>query len=219
MGRPTSGAAKAQQNIVLIDESTDAALGTPEVGDPYTLYNAPNATFPGLYYFDPVTQEFHLLSNAIKAVGQGFGGLSYDGVAVPLTIGTTPVKLTGFDTVEPATGPIEIGVDLGNSEIDITTVGVFQFYAQVTSIITSSRSYVIEVFKNGVKTNIEAGLDASNQTDGVFLSLSAMRSITVSDLPAVIDLRVVSSAAGSQFDILNAEFGVYRISSLEQGLV
>lgn len=150
----------------------------------------------------------------IKLLGdQGWVSQAYGALAITSTnvnsVGTTPVKITGYDQSRPDSGVINVETDESAGEITALEAGTFFMSAVLTADIDSGTEYQLLLYADGSPTGIGGTLDSSNQTGVLQLVVSALEDL---EAGTVLSLFMVADLAASQYDIELLEFSLFRVS-------
>ena len=159
-----------------------------------------------------VTEELYKIAASFAGLdglaSTVYGGLRIDSENTNL-VGASPVVITNWDESRPDSGPKGITASAAAGTLEALGSGVYVGALLLTARIQSGRSYVVETYANGVATGNRGGVQASNQSAALQISLSGINDFGPG---AEIDVRVTADTASSQFDIVDGSFTLYRIS-------
>lgn len=150
----------------------------------------------------------------IKLLGdQGWVSQAYGALAITSTnvnsVGTTPVKVTGYDQTRPDSGEINVEGDIVNGDLTVLEAGTYVVSAVLTADIDSGTAYSLFLYADGSPTGISGTLDSSNQTGVLQLVITALEDVVAG---TVLSLFLTADLAASQYDIELLEFSIFRIS-------
>jgi hypothetical protein len=137
-----------------------------------------------------------------------FGGLSQEGTAADQPLGTTPLKLNGFDRLIPHLGDTGIspeGVlpDSANDEMIVLRKGVYMVNVIINATVSSGVGYVFEVYVDDQPTGLASGQDLSNQTS--FLS-AQISGLGIADAGSTISVYGTADTPASTFTMTSSLF-------------
>ena len=179
--------------------------------DPYIPQPVPDSGNPELERY--LAEEMDRLSQTVlqiinNDVVQAYGGL-FISSAQTGTVGTTAAPITTWDGVRPDLGPVGVTPDPTTGEIAADSGGIYFLSFSLSVDIASNRTYVITLYFNGVPTSVATAIASNDQASNI--TLVAMESAQPGD---DVSIYVEADQANSQFDILRAEFSVFRVSEV-----
>ncbi len=156
-------------------------------------------------------QELQRIADAINAKpDRSFGGLiqQVGPVIIPLT--PTPIIFNPYDQVLPLVGaPDNVEANLTTGELTVLTGGAYvvQFFS-LDDDVANNTSYNFTPTINGVRQSITAGINPSNQTNRVPVSLAAIVELVKGDVVAI----EADSPSSSTWDAVGSRFILHRVS-------
>jgi hypothetical protein len=122
------------------------------------------------------------------------------------TVDATPRKITAWNTNGINDG---VTVDAANDHLKILTAGVYIVFANLSFSGTASKTYQIEIYKNGLTTGFATDRKLGTGGDVGSCSMLGIMQCAVND---TIELYQYSSDGGSAMVVTEAQLGVNRNS-------
>lgn len=144
----------------------------------------------------------------IVSVHGVYGDLRVEGGAVAQTgIGTTPVKMTGWDTDGLSSGTtLDSTTD---DDITVGTSGVYRVSFHISFDGSASEVFEFEIAKGGTGTGIKCRAETNATPDQVVASCEGLVSCAASDEITVL---VNAGAASKQITPIEAQLVVQRVA-------
>ncbi len=155
--------------------------------------------------------ELQRIADAINAKpDRSFGGLLQQTGPTPIPLTPTPIIFNPYDSVIPLVGaPDNVEGNLATGELTVLTGGVYvvQFFSLDDSVANNT-SYNFTPTVNGVPTSVTAGIDPSNQTSRVPVSLASIAELAKGDVVAI----EADSPSSRTWDAVGSRFILFRVS-------
>jgi hypothetical protein len=163
-------------------------------------------------YVDGIT-DFRYIMNRVVVIeeDQMYASIYVTGgVAAQGSIGTTPAKLTAFDTNGNSNG---ITPDHSDDDLTVIVAGEYEVLVNLSFTGTASAEWIFEIYKNDVATGIRGGPIPTNATpDPTHISFGGGRTINLvaNDVLTVY----VESDDGGGGDSITVVEGAFSLKSI-----
>lgn len=128
-------------------------------------------------------------------------------------LGNTPTPIEVFDAFFPA-NPNRVIPNLSPDQLVVEEGGVYWIQVFVTAEVESGVEYGLEVFVDGVSTQLRGAVDTSNTSDVVNIALFGLREIDAGGVLVLFGDATGATPAPYQFIVLSGTFSVVRVSEL-----
>jgi hypothetical protein len=122
-----------------------------------------------------------------------------------------PQRQEDWESVGPAVPNRTICL-IPDGRITVEEDGTFYIFFNVSVLCDTGEQYFVEFYLNGAATGIFMEIDNSNQTSAINISGSGMAQLRAGDY---IEFWYYAGSNGAQWDVQTANFGLFRISELQ----